>query len=211
MNEYEPELKIRDELVDGVAPWMWIAPDSGAWQGPHEEWPHHKEKAEKHVTDWRICVQAGGNQGMYPRLYSEMFDHVYTFEPDPLNFHCLVNNCQKDNIYKMQAALGENTGLAKVNRYTMDNTGMHTVSTEGECFVPMVTIDSLNLPYCGLFQLDLEGYEIYALRGALATIERCKPVIQCECGNDRILELLRPFGYDAVDSSGADTFYKAIW
>lgn len=211
MREYESLLTTRHQLAGGLKPWAWISQDSGAWEGPCIEWDSHKEKAEKHVTDWRICVQAGGNQGMYPRLYSDMFEHVYTFEPDPLNFHCLVNNCQKDIIYKMQAALGENTGLAKVNRYSMDNTGMHTVSTEGDCFVPMVTIDSLNLPYCGLFQLDLERYELHALRGAVETIQRCKPVIQCELGNDEILAFLKQFGYDVVDNSAADTFYKAIW
>lgn len=203
--------RVRDEQVAGVGSWLWIASDDGAWDGPKQDWETgHLAGIKDLVTDWSICVQAGGNQGMYPRLLSEHFQHVYTFEPDPLNFHCLVNNCQSDNIYKMQAALGETTGLARVHRASMNNTGCHTVSTEGECYVPMVTIDSLKLPSCGLFQLDLERYEIHALKGALETIARCKPVIQCECGNDEILNLLRPFGYEAVATSKADTFYKVV-
>lgn len=40
--------------------------------------------------------------------------------------------------------------------------------------------------------------------------KRCKPVIQCELGNEEILEFLRPFGYEAVATSKADTFYKAV-
>lgn len=211
MNEYEHLLRVREEVVDGQGPWVWIGEDNGAWEGPKHDWESsHKEGIKDLVADWSVCIQAGGNQGMYPRILAEMFTHVYTFEPDPLNFHCLVQNCQLDNIYKLNAALGEHPGLAKVNRSSMQNTGCHTVTTEGECHVPMMTIDSLNLETCGLFQLDLERYEIHALRGAIETIKRCKPVIQCELGNDEILEFLRPFGYEAVATSKADTFYKAV-
>ncbi len=203
--------RVREEEVAGIKNWLWIASDDGAWDGPKHDWEtSHLVGIKDLVTDWSICVQAGGNQGMYPRLLIEHFQHVYTFEPDPLNFHCLVNNCQSDNIYKMQAALGETTGLARVNRASMNNTGCHTVSTDGACYVPMVTIDSLKLPSCGLFQLDLEGYELNALKGALETIARCKPVIQCERGNNEILDLLRPFGYEVVATSKADTFYKVV-
>jgi FkbM family methyltransferase len=211
MREYESLLKVRDEQVSGQGPWVWISEDNGAWTGPKSDWEKsHLQYTKDHVTDWRICVQAGGNQGMYPRLLSSLFQHVYTFEPEPLNFHCLVQNNQIDNVYKIQAALGAETGLAKVNKASMSNTGMHTVSIEGECHIPMFTIDSLKLPSCGLFQLDLEGYEIHALKGAIETIQRCKPVIQCENGNNAIQEFLQQFGYQIVARSYADTFYKVV-
>jgi FkbM family methyltransferase len=211
MNEYNELIYVRNETVSDVGPWHWISSDSGAWIGPKDDWQDsHSKFILEHVTDWSVCVQAGGNQGMYPRLLSSMFSHVYTFEPDPLNFHCLVNNCQVDNIYKLQAALGAETGLVRLNRHTMHNTGCHTVSSDGECHVPMITIDSLKLQSCGLFQLDIERYEIHALKGALETIERCKPVIQCENGNHEILDLIKPFGYEAVSHSLSDTFYKVI-
>ena len=211
MNEYGSMLRIRDELVDGEGPWLWIAEDNGAWDGPKQDWEtSHKLGILDLVTDWSNCIQAGGNQGMYPRVLSKMFQHVYTFEPDPLNFYCLVNNCCLENIYTIHGALGAESGLVRVNRSSLTNAGMHTVTADGECHVPMFTIDSLKLQTCGLFQLDLEGYETHALKGAIETIERCKPVIQCENGNNTILELLRPFGYQAVAQSKADTFYKVV-
>ena len=40
----------------------------------------------------KVVVQAGGNCGMQVVKFAEFFDTVYTFEPDPVNFHCLVNN-----------------------------------------------------------------------------------------------------------------------
>lgn len=208
---YDDLVRTREDTCGGLTPWMWISTDSGAWDGPKEDWEQsHLQTIKNLVTDWTNCVQAGGCQGMYPRLLSDLFENVYTFEPDPLSFHCLVNNCQKDNIFKINAALGSETGLARVERQTMSNVGCHTVTTTGECKVPMLTIDSLKLPSCGLFQLDLERYEIHAIKGALETIERCKPVIQCENGDGSILDLLRPFGYEAVTTSRADTFYKVV-
>ena len=211
MNEYGHLLRVREEQVDGEGPWIWVAQDRGAWDGPKHDWEtSHKQGILDLVTDWTNCIQAGGNQGMYPRLMSKMFQHVYTFEPDPLNFYCLVVNCCVENIYPINAALGDESGLVKVNRGSLTNTGEHKVTTNGDCHVPMFTIDSLKLPTCGLIQLDLEEYELNALKGAMETIVRCKPVIQCECGNDDILNLLRPFGYEAVATSKADTFYKVV-
>jgi FkbM family methyltransferase len=208
---YSTEVYVREDTVGGIGPWTWTKSDNGAWDGPKHDWEtSHVDAIMNLVDDWSVCVQAGGNHGVYPRLLSEAFQHVYTFEPDSLNFYCLVDNCQKDNIYKMQAALGEHTGLAKVNRGSMTNTGTHTVSTDGECYVPMVTIDSLNLRSCGFIMLDIERYELQALKGALQTIEKYRPVIQCELGNEDILSLLSPFGYKDVAKSKADTFYKVV-
>lgn len=208
---YSPHIMLRDERVWNVGPWTWIKSDNGAWDGPKHDWEtSHIDAIRGLVTDWSVCVQAGGNQGMYPRLLSEMFGSVYTFEPDPLNFYCLVDNCQKDNIYKMQAALGAQCGMARVNRGAMTNTGTHTVSTDGECSVPMLMIDSLELQSCGFIMLDIERYELEALKGSLRTIERFKPVIQCELGNEDILNLISPFGYKRVATSKADTLYKVV-
>lgn len=211
MNEYSELVYTRAETVAGVGPWSWIYSDTGAWDGPKSDWEDsHTDAIKLHVDDYRICIQAGGNQGMYPRLLANLFEQVYTFEPDPLNFHCLVQNCQLDNIFKMQAALGAETGMVRVNRHTMFNTGCHTVSTDGVCDVPMITIDTLKLPHCGFMQLDLELYEYSALLGAKETITRYKPVIQCENGNDKILDFLKPFGYEIVGYSRADTIYKVV-
>jgi FkbM family methyltransferase len=208
---YSTEVHIRQDTVGGVGPWTWIKSDNGAWDGPKSDWEtSHVAAIRDLVTDWSVCVQAGGNQGMYPRLLSEMFGRVYTFEPDPLNFYCLVDNCQKDNIYKMQAALGAQPGLVRINRGPMTNTGTHTVSADGVCTVPMVTIDSLQLDSCGFIMLDIERYEYQALLGAMQTIERFRPVIQCECGNDDILNLIGRFGYRRVATSKADTLYKVV-
>ena len=208
MREYEKLLKTRETNIYGVGPWYWIAEDNGAWEGPNTDWASHLTEYKKFVKNWGVVVQAGGCQGMYPRLFSDHFERVYTFEPDPLNFICLVNNCQKDNIFKMQAALGAERGWVRVSRNTPTNTGMNTVRTDqGTCYIPMLTIDSLVLDRCDLIQLDIEGYEANAIKGGINTIEQFKPVIACERGNDAIFNQLKPLGYEVASRSFADTIY----
>jgi len=203
---------VRDAIVDEVANWLWVKEDDGAWDGPHKEWMNSHRDAYLGASRGRdIVVQAGGNCGLYPRLFAKYFKYVYTFEPDPLNFHCLVNNCQLDNIIKFNGALGANNEMVRVQRSGMSNVGCHTVNShDGERFVPQFTIDQLNLPACDFIQLDVEGYEINILKGAIKTIEKYKPGISCENGtNNGIPELLVQYGYNCKTAVGADTIYVA--
>jgi FkbM family methyltransferase len=237
-DNYIDQVEMRMEAVEGISPWLWITQDHQAWNGIIIDWTNsHKEKYKQHVTDFSVCIQAGGCMGMHPRFLSDMFERVYTFEPDPLNFLCLTFNCQKNNIVKMQAALGAENKLITVNRPSSINTGTHTVNEINQGFVPMITVDSLNLDACGFMQLDVEFYELNVIRGALKTIEKYKPVIACELGffeyfnrhtddeyrglnhggnsnavnlEEDILKLLEPFGYKKVDQSAADGIYKVI-
>lgn len=208
---YTEQISQRDVPVDGVPSWQWITQDSGAFDGPKQDWEEsHKEIYLKHVINWDVVVQAGGNCGMYPFLFSRMFKTVYTFEPDPLNFYALVQNCQNDNIIKMQAALGDVHTMIDVRRVAMSNVGMHKVVSAANAKIPQLRVDDLKLNACGLLQFDIEGYEIHALRGASETIQKFKPVIACENGNGQIEEFLRVYGYRAVDRSKMDTIYKVI-
>lgn len=208
---YKTLLKMRPNDVDGVTDWMWVEEDSGAWDGPHDEWMNtHRDAYLNASRERNVVVQAGGNCGLYPRLFAKYFKTVYTFEPDPLNFHCLVNNCQLDNVIKINAAVGETNELVRVERPSMTNVGMHKVHADGEVHVPQFRIDQLGLIACDFIQLDVEGYEIHALRGAIETITRFKPGISCENGaRNGIPEFLAPLGYDCVATIGADVVYTA--
>lgn len=209
--EYQSLLKTRDQEVDGISGWTWVKEDDGAWAGPHREWQEtHRDAYLAASRERNVVVQAGGNCGLYPRLFAKYFKTVYTFEPDPLNFHCLVNNCQLDNIIKINGALGADNRMVRVQRAGMGNVGCHTVKADGDgCLVPQFTIDQLNLPACDFIQLDVEGYEKNILEGAIITIEKFKPGISCENGNNHgIPEFLAQYGYRAVATIGADTVYS---
>jgi len=164
-------------------------------------WNHdHKKNFEKHCKSFNVAVQAGGFNGLYPKLLGQMFAVVYTFEPDALNFHCVVNNCQEENIIKFNAALGDEHVMIHMEGVAEDNPGMGRAVIGG--FVPQLRIDDLNLPACDLIQLDIEGHELKALKGAANTIEKFKPVICLEIahGSDtELLKYLSQFGYNETE------------
>lgn len=127
----------------------------------------------------RTAVQAGGSIGYWPARMAEMFDSVITFEPELLIFDCLVRNLNihggNGRVAAWRAALGETKGRCAIERLSF---GSHFV-TAGDT-TDIVPLDSFKLADLDLLQLDIEGYEIFALRGAARTIERCRPVIHIE-------------------------------
>lgn len=161
-------------------------------------WLYDHEKAfRKYCKRFETVVQAGGFNGLYPKLLSNMFKTVYTFEPDPLNFHCVVMNNQNENVFKYNAALGDDRKLVNLTVPPPSNPGMFSVyeSTMHKNTIPQLRIDDLGLIDCDLIMLDVEGHELPALKGGFDTIENFKPVICLESSNDQIESFLAKLGY----------------
>ena len=160
----------------------------------------------------RTAVQAGGNIGIWPRRMSEVFDRVYTFEPEPISRACLERNVYK-NVTVSACALGAMDGACSIERLSL---GSHRVIDGTD--VPVTTIDALNLTDVDLIQLDVEGYEWHALMGATATIIRCHPLIQVELRDftrhyghtdHSVRKLLTSLGYHLViEQPGNDFVFR---
>jgi FkbM family methyltransferase len=215
MKMFDDKVVVREDNIDGMSRWLWPATDSGAWDGPSMEWvTTHRDGYLKYCKKFDVVVQAGGNCGLYPALLSNHFSRVYTFEPDALNFHCLVHNCQSPNIFKFNAALGETNKQLFLYQSDGSNVGMHVVSDNPEKYssprvshIPTFTIDQLVLDTCDLIQLDCEGYEPNIILGALETIEKFKPVIVLETINRETDVILAQYGYKYKLSVGADKIF----
>lgn len=135
------------------------------------------DKAITLCAETKVCIQAGGNVGVWASYLSERFDVVYTFEPDCENFDCLSLNLQGiHNIVKFQAALGDTKGCVEMTG-DKNNCGAYQAVLGG--IVPIIRIDDLGIDP-DLIVLDIEGMETEAFMGAMETIERCKPVIMFE-------------------------------
>jgi FkbM family methyltransferase len=135
------------------------------------------EEYYKHCEKFDVCVQAGGNCGVFADQLANRFGTVYTFEPDWENFYCLSRNIVKPNVVKFMAALGSRHELVGMKTKAA-NIGAHRV--EGHGCVPTIKIDDLALDALDLAILDIEGYELNALMGGEYAISRFKPVIVIE-------------------------------
>lgn len=135
------------------------------------------------VPGRQVVVQAGGNLGLYAKALARDFETVYTFEPAPGTFAKLVHNAPEPNIVKLQAALGDSPrliGLCDQRRDGKPNNHEGIVHVSGAGTLPMLRLDDFRLPTVDLLYLDLEGYELFALWGAVETVARCRPVLAIE-------------------------------
>lgn len=124
--------------------------------------------------------------GLYARQYSGLFSQVYTFEPEDINFSCLTHNLRNcSNVKYFKKCLGSENKQVSLDINSI-NTGNHSISTSSdlEGNIECVTVDSLDLTQVDLIHLDVEGYELFVLEGAVNTINAEKPAIVIE--NNRL-------------------------
>lgn len=143
-----------------------------------------------HVAGLRsgIVVQAGGHAGIWPAYLARNFSKVFTFEPEPKLFACLVRNVvlEEQNtgraiasrIFPQQCALSD--GIREMRMQPHPSAGSWRIKEGAPFPVQAVTIDSLALHGCDAIVLDIELHEREALLGAHATIARFRPVIHLE-------------------------------
>ena len=203
---FPPGLHVREEKVAGVGPWLWVKEDKFGWEQPAEEFAGLRELILSQTRQRREIIQAGGGSGMYPRLWSADFETVYTFEPEPRNFYCLVANCPSERIIKLQAALSDRSGFCTIDRIDGDgNIGTARISVRGQGdTVPTFRLDDFNFPVVDVLQLDCEGHEEWVVSGAQVLIERNQPVIALESPTKRIAEWLTDLGYEEVGRTGGN-------
>lgn len=139
------------------------------------------DAASKRCRRKWLAVQAGGNVGMWPLRIAKQFDLVHTFEPVPYYFEALSRNVAGvPNIIAHNQLLSDRTD--NVVPFSMRGDGRSRVVSRSEANAEFstTTIDALDLTGCDAIFLDVEGHELAALHGAMATIKRFRPVITIE-------------------------------
>ena len=131
-----------------------------------------------HLQKTNVMIQAGGNCGLIVKQFINTFKAIYTFEPDPVNFYCLNINLPFTNVNKIQACIGNEYGMVDLVQPHQNDVGSYYVTAGSS--IPTLKIDDLNLNECDLIMLDIEGYELNALKGGENTILKYKPVLCIE-------------------------------
>ena len=158
-------------------------PESGIWQ------QDALEAGLMYVQQWRTAIDGGAHVGTWSRQLAPRFSRVIAFEPAADTFQCLIENTLPLGVECHQQALGAAPGIVTIQRDLRDMQRRHTGArycvdsdTKDPDAVRRVTIDSLGLADLDFLKLDLEGGEPDALKGAIETLQRCKPVVVFERG-----------------------------
>lgn len=200
-------IKIPDNnSCQGLTGFKWQNIDHSTWHFISKDYDNHIEPALKNFLEAGILktgnvIQAGGNCGLYALCLTKYFNMIFTFEPDPINFYCLVNNCQISQIVKFNLALGEKHSKVKSVIIQDDNRGMNKVEeTPDYIYVPQVPLDIFDFDNVSLLMLDVEGMEYNVLKGAKKTLLKNKPMIILESYDTnytkKIEKYLKTLGYE---------------
>jgi len=171
-----------------------------------------------HLKPGGIMLDIGANIGWYSVLMArECGLKVYAFEPHPFNFAMLSENIRinhLDNIQAFQNAIADREGKMKLHIYKSYNMGRHSLVDHGKTGrfheVDTISIDgfmkkhNLDQSPVELFKIDIEGFEMAALRGAASTLARTRyifseysPAIMTSINESPVeyVDLLQGFGF----------------
>ena len=160
-----------------------------------------------------VVIEVGANIGCHTVWFAKAVTPggmVIAFEPQRLVYQLLCANIALNSIPNamcLQMALGRETGTLTVP--VMDptmpgNYGGLSIEghTQGEP-VPVVRLDTYNVPRCKLIKVDVEGMEKVVLEGATGLLTRFRPLLYVENDRkDRSDELIR-----YIDSLGYDMYW----
>lgn len=191
--------------VDNSETWelSWPRSDAETFKVILADWEEQSPKILSRLKNNRTVIQAGGHCGLYARFYVRLFQRVFTFEPELLNFRHLASNCNDTRIVKLNLALSDINDFVSMGMVSYLNTGMHKVLPKNMygLIAYGVTLDSIKPKDVDLIHLDVEGHEYNALRGATRTINKYKPLLVVEMSDkpDKIYNLVNSWGYKEVE------------
>jgi FkbM family methyltransferase len=143
-----------------------------------------------------FVVEAGANMGADTVPLARRVapnGHVLAIEPQRIVHQLLCANVALNglaNVTTPWCAVGDKPGelvIPPIDYGRENNFGGIAFKTEGAGErVPIVPIDQFELPKCAMIKVDVEHMEIEVLKGADATIKRCKPIIYVENDGDPV-------------------------
>ena len=166
------------------------------------------ELIEYAVREGETAIDIGANYGLYSYYLSRAVGsdgHVYAFEPIPYTarvFRKIARLLRFKNVRLIQMACGDQNGRLKFNVPIQDNgaiiAGTVHIGTRDnarpgkerharfektkEVFCEVVRIDDFvpGLTEVSFVKSDIEGADLYALRGAAELLRKHRPLVVCE-------------------------------
>lgn len=141
-----------------------------------------------------VFIDIGANAGYYSILAAKAGASVYAFEPIPETYQRLCRNMelnQLDTVKTLRMGLGEKMN-SEIFYYDKKSSGSSSranldyfsdgMAVQIEC--PVMMLDEVcvreNIDRVDLIKCDVEGGELFALRGGVQTLRKYRPYVLCE-------------------------------
>jgi len=132
-----------------------------------------RNRALKFVKNFNVCLDIGSHVGFWTRTLATRFNTVHCFEPNPTFINCFNMNIKNDNVILHEIGLSNKD-------HTASQEFNSTVMTHTPGNVQCQPLDSFNLNNIDFIKIDVDGFEVEVLEGAVETITRNNAVINIE-------------------------------
>ncbi|MCK9292876.1 MAG: FkbM family methyltransferase [archaeon] len=107
---------------------------------------------------------------------------IYSFEPDTKNYLKLIETIKLNNLNPLITPIKKGLGDKNKNVYlenALDSSYIkkNNLKTKDSEKIEITTIDNFIQDNVGLIKMDIEGYELEAIKGAEKTIKKNRPVL----------------------------------
>ena len=152
------------------------------------------DAAMRYVRHRRVAVDGGAHFGLFSHGMAKDFNELIAFEPVAEHQACWrANMAGVENARLECCALGEHAGnrlhgesaAGVIRRYGhRPDCGAQLTpirgAGEGRAGADADVSMTYELPVLDFLKLDCEGYEVFIVRGARKTLQRCKPCVMVE-------------------------------
>ena len=168
-----------------------------------------RKVAYGYIKQWRGCIDAGANVGMWTRSLMQDFAKVHCFEPNPVFIDCWKKNIPSDqNAVLHEVGLGDQTSTASFRQ------PLHQMLDKNPGDIEIKTLDSFELTEIDFIKIDVDGYEDLLLQGAMETIDNNNPVINSEMKTNKrpsivrtCTTILNKLGYNKMERTRSDEIW----
>ena len=145
--------------------------------------PLETEKFIKSITKDATVIDVGANFGYYSMIAAKLAKKVISFEPDKENFQILSDNISLNkfnNVVAVNKAVAEVAGQVPFDSAIIHKgkSGVAADASKADYYVRSVTLDEFcyanKITQVDVIKLDIEGFEIKALKGATAILSKSK-------------------------------------
>ena len=175
----------------------------GYWEG------HLIHLYQKLIEPTEVILDAGANIGFHSIQFGKLGKKVYSYEPQPLVFNLLTTNVLinglSDKVFPYRLGLSDINSTLKLTPLSNcdESDGSHNYGGRGLTtdLNEEEEVETIQFRFdIDVIKMDIQGSELYALKGMSDVLDRCEPWIMLEnyvwADNDKkVLEFLFSKGY----------------
>ena len=169
-----------------------------------------------YIPENAVILDIGANIGNHSLYWASKcrVNKIYAFEPVPETFNILRKNVENnfpEKIKILNIGLSDVSSHAAIKNFGHGNIGATVIEKSENGLLQVDKLDNLSIEeeHIDFVKIDVEGHEIFTLRGGVETLKKHKPVVFIEMWHDNFKQghkILTNLGYKLKKQTSKDNY-----